>query len=93
MGDDRGGFAPTTPGCRLWIWRLHGRRANVVRRRWPKGPSRARHNRGSEPRLIGAGKSGGGTCCRGVSLEDVFIKKELPFSLKKLAYLLATSGI
>ena len=75
MGDDRGGFAPTTPGCHLWIRRLHGRRANVVRREATERPNRALHNPRAARGLIGAGNPRPGQAPRVANLEDVYYQE------------------
>ena len=51
---------------------LHGRRANVVRPEQAEAPGSAPWNRGSDPRLIGAGNSRPDIRCRGANLEDVY---------------------
>ena len=77
MGDDRGCFAPTTPGCRLWIRRLHERRANAVRREATERPG-GRHTIGAAADLrTGAGQKVSDIRCGGASLEDVYYSRQL----------------
>ena len=93
MGDDRGCFAPTTPGCRLcqpvdpaactadapmWCDRLG------LRGRARRDTIGARGDGSSAPE-----KAGEAHAVEGLVNETYIIKKELPFSLKKLAYLVA----
>ena len=75
MGDDRGGFAPTTSGCRSVVAALHDRRANVVRREATERPG-GRHTIGAAADLrTGAGNPRPGQGCRGASLEDVYYQE------------------
>ena len=72
MGDDRGGFAPTTLRCRFVV-RLPARpRVNVVRRRSPEGLGGAPHNPRLNRGLTGAGNPRPGQGPRVASLEDVY---------------------
>jgi hypothetical protein len=93
MGDDRGRFAPTTPGCRLWIWRLHGRRANVVQRAHRQAPDRAPYHGAAADLRTGAGQKVSDIRCRGVSLEDVYYQERTAIQFEGTGIAAATAGI
>jgi len=93
MGDDRGGFARPLPGAACGapacaadapMW-CDGRRRNG---RTGRDTIRGQPADSSAPENPGEAHA-----VEGLVKKTYIIKNELPFSLKKLAYLLATAGI
>ena len=83
MGDDRGGFALTTLGCRFVARLPARRRANVVRPEQAEAPGSAPCNRGSDPRLIGAGSLRPGQAPRVANLVDVYYSEGTAIEFKE----------
>ena len=93
MGDDRGGFAPTTPGCRL-CQPVGQAACTADAPMWCdggglRGPVGRDTIRGQPADSSAPENPGEAHAVEGLVKKTYIIKKELPFSLKKLAYLVA----
>ena len=93
MGNDRGSFAPTTLRCRFVVLAPVRPRVNVVQREATERPNRARHNRGLDPRLIGAGNPRPGQAPRVANLEDVYYQERTAIQFEGTGIAAATAGI